>query len=230
MSCGSGNCGHTIAGRGVVLAAVVLATLAVGAGRAADIETRDFQVTVSGKPAGEVHMTIHRQDNGVIQMRCDTDIHVQILVKYKFIYRGHETWKDGRLLRLDSNTDDNGKRYIVTAVAEATGLRLRVNNVERMARPDVWLTSYWCLPDPKIRGEVIPIIDADNGKDLSGKLQFVGNEKRTVAGQTVALNHYRLAGASINMDLWYDGSERLVRQEWLEQGHRTILELTRVRR
>jgi hypothetical protein len=230
MSCGSGNCGLSLLGCGVVLAGVLLGILATGTGRAADIETRDFQVTVAGKHAGEVHMTIHRQDNGVIQMRCDTDIHVHMVVRYKFIYRGHETWKDGRLQRLDSNTDDNGKRYIVSAVAEETGLRIRVNNVERIARPDIWLTSYWCLPEPKVRDAVLAIIDADNGKDLSGKLQFIANEKHTIAGQQVALNHYRLVGPSLNVDLWFDGSERLVRQEWVEQGHRTILELLRVRR
>jgi hypothetical protein len=43
------------------------------------------------------------------------------------------------------------------------------------------------------------------------------------------LNHYRLTG-KMNIDLWYDGSERLVRQEWLEQGHKTVVELIRVRR
>ena len=138
--------------------------------------------------------------------------------------------KDGKLIKLDSNTDDNGKRFIVSAVAEAAGLRVRVNNVERMARPDVWLTSYWTLPDPKMRNNVIPIIDADNGKDLSAKLQFVATEQRVVAGQNVSLNHYRLAGTGLTVDLWYDGSERLVRQDWVEQGHRTTLELTRVRR
>lgn len=32
------------------------------------------------------------------------------------------------------------------------------------------------------------------------------------------------------MDLWYDDAQRLVREEWVEQGHRTVVELTRVRR
>jgi hypothetical protein len=216
----------------VLLVSVVLSGLGLpGSARAADIETRDFNVAVDGKLAGEVHMTIHRHDNGTIQVRCDTDINVSFVVgSYKYIYRGHETWKDQRLQRLDSTTDDNGKRYFVTATAEPGGVRVRVNNVERMARPEVWLTSYWCLPDPKLRGGEIPLIDADTGKDLKGKLEFVRSEKRVVAGQNVVLNHYRLTG-SITVDLWYDGSERLVRQEWLEQGrHKTTLELTRVRR
>src|SRR5262249_18104981 len=181
--------------RGGARVALVMALLALAGStaRAADIETRDFSVHVAGKPAGEVHMTIHKQDDGSIAMRCDTDIQVnQVVGKYKFIYRGLEVWKDRRLTKFDSSTDDNGKRYIVSAVSDPAGVRVKVNTVERTAKAEVWLTSYWTLPDPKVRGGVIPIIDADNGKDLDGKLAFVATEKHRVAGQDVSLNHYRL--------------------------------------
>ncbi len=218
--------------RGVALLTLTLLSLAGARAPAfaAEIETRDFAVLVAGKPAGEVHMTIHRQDNGLIEMRCDTDIKVhQLIGNYKYIYRGREVWKDHRLVRLDSNTDDNGKRFLVSAVAEADGLHVKVNNVEKMAKADVWLTSYWCLPDPKLRNSTLAILDADSGRDLEGKLQYVATEKRRVAGQEVPLNHYRLTG-KVQVELWYDGSDRLVRQEWTEQGHKTALELSRIRR
>src|SRR5262249_35822313 len=156
-----------------------------------------------------------------VHMRCDTDINVKIVIPYKFIYRGEEVWKDNRLVRFESKTDDNGKVYMVSAVADANVVRLKVNNVERVVKPEVWLTSYWCLPDPKLRSSVLPIIDADNGRDLDSKLSYVATEKLRVAGQEATLNHYRLSG-KVNVELWYDGSERLVRQEWIEQTHRTI--------
>lgn len=217
----------TVWGAGLVMAVLALVCPPV---RAADIETRDFIIYVAGKPAGEVHMTIHRQDNGHIAMRCDTDIHVnQTIGKYRFIYRGMEVWKDYRLIRFESNTDDNGKRYIVSATAEGEGLRLKVNNDERMARANVWLTTYWRLPDPKFRNGVLPILDADNGRDVDSKLIYVANEKLRVLGREVTLNHYRLSG-KLQVDLWYDGTDRLIRQEWTEQGHKAVLELTRIRR
>jgi hypothetical protein len=231
MSCGSGNCGKWSGFFPLLsLAALALVGLLPPSAHAADVETRDFDVLVDGKPSGEVHMTIHRQDNGVIRMSCDTAIKVGFVVgKYHFIYRGEETWKDNRVVRFSSTTNDNGKQFTVNAVAEKDGLRITVNNTERMARPEVWLTSYWSLPDPKLRTGLIPLIDADTGKDLEARLNFVATEKRSVAGQNVSLNHYKLIG-QVNIDLWYDGSERLIRQEWLEQGHRTTLELTRIRR
>jgi hypothetical protein len=233
MACSSAEGGRL--GKAWRLLALVLglgsALLAPAAVCAADIETRDFTVFVSGKRSGEVHMTIHRKDKGLVEMRCDTDIKVStLLFTYKYSYRGQETWKDNRLVKFESNTDDNGTRYNVSAVAEAAGVRVTVNNASaRMVKPEVWLSSYWSLPDPKIRNQVLPIIDADNGKDLDSRLSFVATERRSVAGQVVALNHYRLVGKA-TVDLWYDGADRLVRQEWVEQGHRTILELNRVRK
>lgn len=224
------RCCSTDGSRRVTVLTLLALAWALAPAGAAEIETRDFAVLVAGKPAGEVHMTIHRKDNNLVEMRCDTDIKVHLVVgSYKYIYRGLEVWKDRRLVRLDSNTDDNGKRFIVSAVAESDALRVKVNNVEKTAKPDVWLTSYWCLPDPKIRNGTLAILDADSGRDLDGKLQYVATEKRRVAGQEVPLNHYRLSG-KVQVDLWYDGSERLVRQEWVEQGQKTMLELIRVRR
>src|SRR5262249_24888062 len=151
-----------------------------------------------------------------------------LVMTYKYFYRGVEQWKDGRLVKFESNTDDNGKRFVVTAAAEKDGLRVRVNNVERMAKAESWLSSYWCLPDPKLRNGPIPVIDADTGKDVSGRLQFVATEQRPVCGRVINVNHYRLTGKT-TIDLWYDGSDRLVRQVWGEQGHRTALELAGVR-
>jgi hypothetical protein len=231
MSCRSRDCGRCGHLRLWWLAAALALLAPLSSARAADIETRDFTVTVSGKPAGEVHMTIHRRDDGQIWMSCDTDIKVKtVLGEYKFIYRGLEIWKNHRLVKFNSQTDDNGKRYLVTAQAEQGGVRVTVNNVPRLVKHHVWLTSYWSLPDPKLRQQELPLLDADNGRDLSGKLQFVATEKIKVAGgPEIPLNHYRLTG-KVNVDLWYDGSDRLVRQAWTEQGYKTVVELRGVRR
>lgn len=202
------------------------------AARAADVETRDFTVAVDGKRAGEAHMTIQRQDDGAVSMRCDTDITVKIAALFKaysYSYRGHETWKDGRLQRFESTCNDDGKRFTVTAVAESDGLTVRVNNTERKVRADVWLTSYWQQPEDKLVDKVVPLLDADCGRDLEARVQFIASERRAVAGAVQEVRHYRLTGKAA-ADLWYDAGGRLVRQEWLEDGHRTQLELVRVRR
>src|SRR5262249_22595508 len=106
---------------------------------------------------------------------------------------------------------------------------VRSNGAERMARPDVWLTTYWQLPDARRRNGPVPLLDADTGKDINGRLQFVGVEPVHVAGQMMNCAHYRVL-AHVPVDVWYDGSDRLVRKEWVEDNHRAQLELMGVRR
>jgi hypothetical protein len=212
----------------VTVAALTLGTVA----RAADVETRDFRVLVDGKQSGAAQMTIQRRDDGTVAMRCDTDITVKVggvIRVYTYAYRGHETWKDGRLVQFESNCNDDGKRYAVAAAADGDSLRVRVNGQERKARGDVWLTSYWQQPDAKKVNQVVPLLDADNGRDLDARVQYVGEARMAVAGDVQNVRHYKLTG-KVQADLWYDGTGRLVRQELLDDGHRILLELTRVRR
>ena len=210
---------------------VSLALLAdVATAHAADVEARDFSVTVDGKAAGNYHMVIQRRDDGSFVMGAQADVTLKyVVISYNYKYRGTEVWKDGRLLQLDSATDDDGKKYTVNAVAEGNGLRVKANGYERLAKADVWLSTYWKLPDAKYRNAAVPLIDADTGRDLNATLQLVGNEQIKVAGQSVSAAHYRLAG-DVKVDLWYDAQERMLRQDSLEDGHRTVLELTRLRR
>ncbi len=209
---------------------VASAALCLGArAGAADVETRDFTVYVDAKKAGDVHMTINRQDDGTTAVSCDTDVRVgAIITVYRYSYRGREQWKDGVLQRFESKSNDNGKPYTVTATAAEDGLHVRVNDVEHTAPADACLTSYWSQPDAKLANQTIPILDADTGRDLHGKVQFVGPEKYGAEGQTV--QHIRLTGKDVAIDLWYDDAKRLVREEWVEDGHRTAVDLSRVRR
>jgi hypothetical protein len=133
------------------------------------------------------------------------------------------------LLRLDSTCNDDGKLYVLSATAENERLRLKVNNQEKIVRGDVWLTSYWAEPSNRLNQEVA-LLDADTGRELATRLQQIGVEQRTIAGQTVNVTRYRGTGKHGVTDLWYDGNNRLVRQEWTEDNHKMVLELIRLRR
>ena len=221
------NCPNTW--RSVLCALAVLLSAAVNV-HAADSETREFTVKVDGQPRGYANMTIQRQDDGTTIVSCDTSVRVKILIKtYVYTCRTQETWKDGRLQQLVSQCNDDGKQFQVAAAAQADGIHVRVNGREHIAKAEAWVSSYLSLPDAKLREGVIPVIDADNGRDLQGRLQFVGETQIAVAGQMQNVQHYRFNGPN-RIELYYDASQRLVRQEWVEDGHPTALELARVRR
>jgi hypothetical protein len=214
---------------GRCLAALLLVVLGLsGASRAAaaDKEVRDFVNYIDGKKAGTYKMTITTDDKGTVTMMGEADIALKFLLRnYTYWYRGTEVWNDGRLTTFDSKSNDDGKQYTVKAVAGREGQRVTVNGRERVTRGDVWVTTYWRLPDAKFRGQPVALLDADTGRDLNGTLQYVGSSQLTIAGQPLTCAHYRVTG-DVTVDFWYDDSERLVRQEWIEDKHTVLLQLT----
>lgn len=210
-----------------------LLALALVAGRAgaADVEQREFTVYVDGKQAGTYHLTIAAQADGTTTAAAAATISVKLgpLPVYSYSYRGTETWKAGYLVRMDSSANDNGKRFALTAVAEPAGLRVTVNGQQRMHPPQTWPTSYWRLPDPRPADPTVRLLDADTGRALQARLTVVGMEQVAALGKALPCRHVQLRG-DVQVDLWYDEAQRLVRQESLEDGHKTTLELTRCQR
>jgi hypothetical protein len=198
--------------------------------RAGDAESRIFRVTVDGKNAGSYTMTISGEKEGVVTMTGQAEIKVKYLgglYAYKYSYSGEETWKDGRLQRFASRCNDDGKEFEVSAASDGKELRLKANGKESKVHVDSWLTSYWRLPSAAVRKGELALIDADTGRPMSAKMELVANEKLTLAGQEMPCTHYRLTGGA-QAELWFDAKERLVHEEWVEDGHKTVLELVRL--
>jgi hypothetical protein len=200
---------------------------------AADSEARDFAVKIDGKPSGTYTLTITRQDDGATTVTAQADVKFTVLgfVKaYTYAYQGTEVWKDGRLLRLESTCNDDGKQHAVSAVAEGGATKVKADGREHTTRPDVWTTSYWHLADVKFRNQSVPLLEASDGKDIPGMLQYAGILQLPVSGHAEDCVHYHVGGDKIHADLWYDKQERLVRQKTVEGGHETLLELVRIRK
>jgi hypothetical protein len=214
----------------LLVAAGTLLLASLSRAGAGEPEVREFRSSIDGNRAGSYQMTITAADDGSITLSARASIDIRVLlIRYRYTYSGTELWKDGRLVRFDSTCNDDGKEFQVSAAPDADGLRVRVNGREHLTRTDAWVTTYWRLPAPKLRDQPLTLLDADTGRDLNGTLQYVGREQVNVGDQALTCGHYRVTGGA-EVDLWYDGSERLVRQAWTEDGHRAVLQLVRVRR
>jgi len=239
----------------VVCASSAVASLgpesALAAGpRDGEVEHREFKVSVDGKERGKCTMQIQRGDDGSEKLSIDAGMRFNYVVyEYKYRSTGTEIWKDGRLAELDNTADFNGTEYVVKAGSAAKGLRVSVNGKGSQIESEVWVTSYWRFPEhlvwhateidqgvipaaatrpaTKVGPQSVVLLDSDKGKRLRGELRYVDDETLTVAGKRKPCAHYSISG-DVEVDLWYDAPRRLVRQESVESGHKTLLQLTRV--
>jgi hypothetical protein len=213
--------GHMIA-RSSILVLLVSAAIA----QAGDEERRTYSVAVDKKPAGSHQIVIQTRDDGTQVVNCQADVTVRVfLITFRYSFRSTETYKNGQLVQMSSNTNDDGKKHSVSIEANDQGLAMKADGKDILLKGNYWTTTYWKLPPEKQRGPNIAILDADTGKVTNAKFDKVGAEKLTIAGQAIDCTHYRLSG-NVKADLWFDGNERMVRQDSVEDGHRTVLELT----
>jgi hypothetical protein len=215
-------------GSSVVLAVVALVAPAV---HAVQTEFRDYRVKVDGKDAGHTRIVIARHDDGSMVMTAQVNVRInQIIFTYQFNNQTTEIWKNGRMVQLRANTTENGKKTDATGAADGDLFRFRINGKERTAPGHVWSSSFWKLLDAKYHNKAVPILEADSGKEYVGNLQYVGTESLQVANQQMKCYHFRITGGPSTIDLWFDPYYFLVRQEFVESGHRTQVDLVNIQR
>lgn len=200
---------------------------------AADVtEIRDFVVQVGGKQVGHTQLVITDRKDGTTVVNNKANVQVKFIITYNYSYQGTEVWKNYQLLQLDGQCDDNAKKFTVRADydAKANALRVQASGKEQAVKPEAWTTSYWKLPDPKFHNAAVTLVDADRGDIIGGQLQYVGTEELTIAAKKQKCYRFKVVGPKTPVNLWFDAHHRLVRQEFTESGHRTIIELVSVRR
>jgi hypothetical protein len=195
-----------------------------------ELQTREFRVSVDGKVRGTQTMVFSRRDDGAEVMRADVEVVLNFIVyRYRYASAGTEVWKDGRLIELANEADYNGDKYVVQASATQQALKYEVNGEAQKAPLDIGVASYWREPDAKRVGQKVRLLDSDKGRQLTATLEKLKVESISLPGSTVKATHYRLRG-DVEVDAWYDDQGYIVRQESVESGHKTLLELTSIQK
>jgi hypothetical protein len=197
-----------------------------------DTEHREFSIFVDGKEAGTSRMTLVQKDDGTSYMTATLEVKFRHLVVIDYVLKieAQEWWKEGRLIGMKTNASENGKKTEVTVAQDNKQLRMRVNGKESLLRPEAWTNSYWKLADARFHNKQVPIVEVDTGREFASELKYIGTEKIPVAGQLQECYRFLVAAAPGPIDLWFDKYHRLVRQEFTEAGHKTIVQLVNVKR
>jgi hypothetical protein len=198
--------------------------------RADDTEQRDFSIFIDGKESGTSRMTIVQKDDGTTYVAANVDVKFrQLIAEYTFKLETQEWWKAGRLVGMKTLCSDNGKKTEITVALDNNQLRMRVNGKDSLLNPETWTSSYWKLADARFHNKPIPVVEADTGKEHTSELKFIGAEKLKI-GELQDCYHFRVMANPSPVDLWYDRFHRVVRIEFVESGHKTIVQLIKITR
>ena len=190
-------------------------------------QTLAFNVFRNGQEIGRHTLTFESDGpNRVVTVAINFGVKAMGITAYRYTHADREVWNGDTLQALDSQTDDNGKKYKVHVQRGAKGL-----TVERQAPAEAInaSTADQGLQPPLIEHELLPadilptshwniaqvkrsvLLNTQYGTLARVQVTLMGREPvKTATGATIEATRYHYTG-DIRMDQWFDDRGRWVK-------------------
>ncbi|WP_170428392.1 DUF6134 family protein [Ruegeria arenilitoris] len=147
----------------------------------------NFDVIRKNKDIGDLNYTFSGNPQA-FSVNIVTDIAVKLpLIRvnaYAFEQVSTESWKNGKLTAIRSNTNDDGTTHEVN-----------------LGKTGLLPASLWNDAAVKSR----KLLNTIDGSEMAVKIKDMGLQQVTTAHGPVQARHYRISG-ELNRDVWYDGN------------------------
>ena len=182
----------------------------------AEPSTRDlsFQVMADGMTIGH-HRIRFRQEGRDLHALIQVDLAVSLgpLTLFSLRHRSHEIWREGRLIALETTTDDDGEDFWVSGRATPQGFWIESNRGSHLAPPEAMPASYWhrgSLDSPTL-------IDTQDGTVIANRTEFLAREPLLRDGRWIETLRYRRHD-DYGLELWYDAEGVLSQTRFTARG------------
>jgi Domain of unknown function (DUF6134) len=203
----------------LVAAALIGVGLAAGSAQALPAGPLDFTVLRDGSTVGTHHIDIRKSgDETRVDVATEVAVKLAFITLYRFEHQGHEVWKDGRLVRIDSRTNDDGTDKSLHGALNGKGLEIEGSARKYVAEPTILPASLW-NPDIVRQGRLLNTLD---GRQMRVSVKAAGEETVDVRGKQIPARHYLLTG-ELERELWFDREGTLVRVRFKGSDNSDIL-------
>jgi hypothetical protein len=163
-------------------------------------DTIDFRVYREGSPMGSHQIKLTRDgDKVTADIVIDLTVQLGPFTLFAYKHRNTEVWQKGRLVSLQTTTDDNGDKYEVRGQATREGFRVEGPEGTFIAPKDIMTTSYWQARTV----EQAVLLDTQHGKLVHVKVTSLGDQTLRWGPHKVMARHYQVRG-DLDLDIWYD--------------------------
>ncbi|MBL8671170.1 MAG: hypothetical protein JNK11_11015 [Alphaproteobacteria bacterium] len=195
----------------------LIATALLAVGAAASIPAGDrigFAVMREDAPLGQHRVSLERSgDTLVATVEIALRLRFAGLTLFRYDHRSVETWQAGRLVALESRTDDDGTSHVVTGRAVPEGFEVTADGKRFMAPADVIPTSYW---HPATVAQT-SLLDTQNGRLVAVRMTPKGRDQVALRSGKAEACRWEMRG-DLAMDLWYDSTGRWVKLTFNARG------------
>jgi hypothetical protein len=166
----------------------------------------DFTVLKDGEAIGHHRIELVRDgDAENVSIKTDIVVKVVFVPVYRFEHTGSETWRNGHLVSLRSQTNDDGEKHTLQATARDDRLDVTGDGTVSQASDAIIPASLWNRD--LVRQSVL--LNTLTGKQMAIKVADLGADPVAVHGSRVLAHHYKVTG-ELERELWYDDANTLV--------------------
>jgi hypothetical protein len=192
--------------RTLLVAGVVAGALTASAAWALPNGSLHFTVLRDGSEVGSHQIDIHRAgDETRVDIETEVAVKLAFVTLYRFEHDGHEIWRNGQLVQIDSKTDDDGTDKSLHGALGSKGLQIDGSAQKFVAPQTIVPASLW-NPEIVKQGRLLNTLD---GSEMEVSVKFVGDESVEVHGKSMPARHYAITG-QLQRDIWFDADGTLV--------------------
>ena len=107
-------------------------------------ESIAFHVYRDGRPMGHHEVRFERAGEDLtVEVDILLEVQIAFITVFRYRHQNREVWRDGKLLAIDTRTDDDGKDYWLRGRASTAGFQVEGSSGSFLAPADIMPTSYW---------------------------------------------------------------------------------------
>ena len=174
-----------------------------------DLKRIEFDIFRNNKQIGKHIFSFNRSEQ---ELLVKSEINFQIkklgLVLYKYHAEGTEVYKDGKLVKFNSTTDQNGKAKYVNMILDNDEYVIDGSSYKGKVPTNFLIGTWWNHTIVKAEAQ----ISAVSGRIIKQKVNFIGKETLNIDGKSYKTLHFNFSSTDKNLkankkldtDVWYD--------------------------
>ena len=169
----------------------------------------EFDIYRNNKNIGK-HIFSFKKSGEQLAVKSEIKFEIKKLgvVLYKYHVKGTEYYKDGKLIKFNSKTNQNGKEKYVNLILENDELLIDGSSFKGKVSRDYLLGTWWNHSIVKAPAQ----ISAVSGRIIMQNVKFLGKETITIDGKIFNALHFNFSSSDeslpekkkLNTDIWYD--------------------------
>ena len=174
-----------------------------------DLKRIEFDIYRNNNHIGK-HVFSFKKSDGELAVESEINFVIKKfgIVLYKYHVKGTEIYKDGKLIKFNSKTNQNGKVKYVNMTLENEEYIIDGSSYQGRTPVDYLLGTWWNHSITTAKAQ----ISAVSGRIIMQKVTFLGKEKIQIDDKSYDTLHFNFSSTDkkfakskkLNTDVWYD--------------------------